>query len=207
MSNVKDENAITLAILVITIIILAIIASVSISAGKVSLDNTRLRNFYLKLEIVQKRVDNIVTQNEKYTDKYGNEIILKETGVQLTDAQKDFLSKTVGIEDVSYFKYFTEKDLEQYFDLTDIGHNVFIDFENRRIVSEDAVIANRKEHYVLENNTYFVKNSNINKNVGKLNEFKISGEIYGTQTYKIRVTPPSNIGDIRRKWNDSIQKK
>lgn len=205
MSNVKGENAITLAILVITIIILAIIASVSISAGKVSLDNTRLRNFYLKLEIVQKRVDNIVTKNEKYKDENGNEIILKETGAQLTEEQKNFLLNTVGIEDVSDFKYFTEDDLKQYFDLTDIGHNLFIDFENRRIVSEDAVIAKGKEHYVLENDTYFVENSNINKNVtDELGEFTVTAEKYGIQRYKIRVTPPSNIGDVRRGRESSI---
>lgn len=205
MSNIKDENAVTLMVLIITIIVLAIIAGISINAGQTSLESTRLRNFYLKLEIVQKRMDNVATKNEKYIDANGNEVVLKETGSKLTEEQKNFLLNTVGIKDISNFKYFTEEDLKQYFDLTDIGHNLFIDFENRKIVSEDAVIAKGKEHYVLENDTYFVENSNINKNVtDELGEFTVTAEKYGTQTYKIRITPPSNIGDVRRGRESSI---
>lgn len=204
MSNVKDENAVTLMVLVITIIVLVIIASISINAGQTSLESTRLRNFYLKLEIVQKRIDNVATKNEKYIDANGNEVVLKETGSKLTEEQKNFLLNTVGIEDVSNFKYFTEEDLKQYFDLTDIGHNVFIDFENRMIVSEDAVFAKGKEHYLLENDTYFVGDSNVNKNVGVIKGFQVTGEKYGTQKYKITVSNLSNIGDIRRRRNSSI---
>lgn len=207
MSNIKNENAITLMALVITIIIMTIIAGISISAGQVSLDNTKLRNFYLKLEIVQKRVDNIASQNETYIDASGNVVILKETGSELTEEQKNFLINTVKIEskNVGNFKYFTQEDLKQYFDLTDIGHNVFIDFENRRIVSEDPVIAKGEEHYVLENDTYFINNSNADKkNVGKLGVFTIAVEKYGTQKYKIKVTPPNNIGDIRRRRKSPI---
>ncbi len=205
MSNIKDENAVTLMVLIITIIVLAIIAGISINAGQTSLESTRLRNFYLKLEIVQKRMDNVATKNEKYIDANGNEVVLKETGSKLTEEQKNFLLNTVGIKDISNFKYFTEEDLKQYFDLTDIGHNLFIDFENRKIVSEDAVIAKGKEHYVFEDDTYFVENSNINKNVtDELGEFTVTAEKYGTQTYKIRITPPSNIGDVRRGRESSI---
>lgn len=205
MSNIKNENAITLMALVITIIVMAIIAGISISAGKVSLDSTKLRNFYLKLEIVQKRVDNIASQNETYIDASGKEVVLKKTGSELTEKQKNFLLKTVGIEDESDFKYFTEDDLKQYFDLTDIGHNLFIDFENRIIVSEDPVTAKGEEHYVLENDIYFINNSNADeKNVGNLGVFTITVEKYGTQRYKIKVTPPSNIGDVRRGRESSI---
>ena len=47
--------------------------------------------------------------------------------------------------------------------------------------------------------------SNINKNVtDELGEFTVTAEKYGTQTYKIRITPPSNIGDIRRGRESSI---
>ena len=135
MSNIKDENAVTLMVLIITIIVLAIIAGISINAGQTSLESTRLKNFYLKLEIVQKRMDNVATKNEKYIDANGNEVVLKETGSKLTEEQKNFLLNTVGIKDISNFKYFTEEDLKQYFYLTDIGHNLFIYFENRKIVS------------------------------------------------------------------------
>lgn len=199
MLNIKDENAITLAVLVITIIILAIIAGVSISAGQYSLESTKLKNFYLKLEIVQKKIDNVVTLNEKYIDTNGEEVILKEKGEQLSEEQKNFLINTVGINDASNFKYFTEEDLKEYFDLTDIGHNLFINFENRTIVSEDPVIAKGEKHYILEtNSTYYDENSN--KNVGTIGGLQVEGEIYGTQRYKIKVKQPSDkIGDIRRR--------
>lgn len=205
MSNVKDENAVTLMVLVITIIVLVIIASISINAGQTSLESTRLRNFYLKLEIVQKRVDNIASQNETYIDASGNVVILKETGEQLDNEQREFLKNVLGTEDVSNFKYFTENDLKNLFDLTDIGHNLFIDFENRMIVSADPVTAKGEKHYVLENDTYFINNSNADeKNVGNLGVFTITVEKYGTQRYKIKVTPPSNIGDVRRGRESSI---
>ena len=74
----KKQNGITLATLVITIVVLLIISVVTILNSTDSLESTRLKGFYTKLEFVQKRVDNIAATNESYIDSNGNTVYLKE---------------------------------------------------------------------------------------------------------------------------------
>ena len=84
----KNEKGITLVALIIIVAVLLIIASVSIYSGKEALDNVNLENFYMQLEIVQKRVDGIAATNESYTDSEGNKIEIKNQGKELNQSQK-----------------------------------------------------------------------------------------------------------------------
>ena len=79
-NNNQNDSGITLVVLIITIVIMLIIAGVSISTGTESLNSTRLNGFYMQLELVQKRVDDIATTNESYVDANGEIKYLKESG-------------------------------------------------------------------------------------------------------------------------------
>ena len=82
-----QEKGITLVGLIITVVVMLIIAGVSIYNGTESLNSTRLRGFYTQLEIVQKRVDDIAATDEKYNNKNGIEVNIKDSGRTLTQEQ------------------------------------------------------------------------------------------------------------------------
>ena len=202
----KNEKGITLAVLIITIILMVILASVSISIGTDSLDSTRLKGFYTQLEIIQKRVDDIATTNESYIDKSGNTIYLKKQGVAyagLKDAQKTSLQDIINSEiitsetenlgvDATNFRYFTVDDLENILELSDIDYNVFIDFDNRIIIAEDGIKIGDTTYHVLKNTTYFV-NQDTEKNVVK--SLGYTATQYRTGKCKVIVTAINVAGD------------
>ena len=69
-NNIKkrlaNEKGITLVALLITVIVMMIIVGISVDTGTESLDSTRLQGFYMQLETIQKRADDIATTNEGY---------------------------------------------------------------------------------------------------------------------------------------------
>lgn len=195
----KREDGITLAVLIITIVVILILAGVSVKIGTDSLDSTRLQGFYTQLEIVQKRVDDIATTNESYVDTEGNIIYLKEAGSDLTESQKVYLQNIIQSEelgvDVTKFKYFTIENIETILELSEIEYNLFIDFDNRIIVAEDGIKIGDKTYYVLENATYFVK-QDVDKNIGTIQSLSYQLTKYGKNNYKVIVTPNNTIGDV-----------
>lgn len=196
----KNEKGITLAVLIITIIVMVILASVSISIGTDSLDSTRLKGFYTQLEIIQKRVDDIATTNESYIDKSGRTIYLKEQGRNLTNAQKTLLTDVISHNEIPgvttieslNLRYFTKNDLEQYLDLSDMDYSVFIDFDNRIIIAEDGIKIGDTTYRVLKNTTYFV-NQDTEKNVVK--SLGYTATQYRTGKCKVIVTAINVAGD------------
>ncbi len=210
MLNLKSQRGITLAVLIITIVILIILSAVAIRAGTDSTQKTRLQAFYTQLEIIQKRVDDVASTNESYIDDSGSKINIKEQGgKELTDQQKGSLQKIIQSEnlgvDTGKFRYFTIEDLENLLDLMDMEYNVFIDFEDRIIVAEDGIRIGSETYYVLENATYFVE-QNTNKNKGTIQSLTYTVTQYGKDNYKVTVTPSNTIGDLVP-GNGSVQYK
>lgn len=202
---ISNNNGITLISLTITIIVLIIIASVSINIGTEAMDDARLDGFYMKLEIIQKRVDDIASTNEKYIIKNndGTETIveLKNTGSNLTGEQITFVDNVLqekeltNITSANNFRYFTSIELEEKLDLLEMEDNVFIDFNNRIVISESGVTIGEKTYYMLEDEKYFVEH-NEDKNVGTIEELNYTATLYGDNKYKVTVTPSNTIGDI-----------
>lgn len=194
----NNEKGITLVALIITVVVLLIIASVSIDVGTASLHNTRLQGFYTKLEIIQKRVDDVATTNESYVNDAGNVIYIKQQGADLTDAQKSFvqnilLEKSINVP-VDEFRYFTIADLESILDLAQLDCNVYIHFDSRTVIAEEGIEIGDNTYYMLENNIYFSKYNSAKLPI--LNEeepFSYSITEYGTEKYKVTVTPNYNI--------------
>lgn len=195
----KKESGITLVALVLTIVVLIIIGTISIRSGTESIDNTRLKGFYMQLEIVQKRVDDIATTNETYIDSEGNTIYLKEQGSVLTEEQTTSLNSILEAENITAqtddFKYFTVQDLKEKFDLTEIEYNVFVNFEKRIVIAENGIQIGDKMYYTLKNTTYFVE-QNTEKNTGTIESLEYKVLHYTGDTYKVKITPSNTIGDL-----------
>ena len=198
----KNEKGITLVALIIMVAILLIIASVSLYSGRDSLDNVNLNNFYMQLEIVQKRVDDIASTNEKYIDEDGNDIDIKNAGQELNQNQKAKLIKILEANNIDStniienFRYFTVQEIKDILDLTEIDYNLFINFEKRIIVAEKGITVEGISYHLLKNDMYFVE-QDINKNEGTIKSLKFGKPIkYINDTYKVSVRPENTIGDL-----------
>jgi len=201
--KLSNNKGITLIALTITVVIMMIIVGISVNVGTDSLDSTRLQGFYTQLEIIQKRVDDIVTTNEGYytTNEQGTRIyvdIKSQGGSDVTSSQIAFLQGILAEEELtnipaSEFRYFTIADLEEQLDLSEIDSNVFIHFASRTIISEEGIKVKEKTYHILKNNMYFV-DENITKNQGTL-ELTYDIKNYGSNSYKITVMP-NKIGDL-----------
>jgi len=200
--RLSNEKGITLVSLLVTVFVMLIIVAVAVNVGTDSVDSTRLQAFYTQLEIIQKRADDIATTNEGYyiTNSNGTKTyvdIKTQGGSTITSSQASFLQGILSAEGitapVSEFRYFTIANLKEQLDLSEIEHNVFIHFGTRTIVSDKGVSANGEMYYVLKNNIYFAE-QDTTKNEGTL-ELTYNITIYGTNNYKITVTP-NTVGDL-----------
>lgn len=173
----KQEKGITLIALMVTIIVMIIIASIAIKTGLDSLDETELQGFYTQLDIVQKKVDEIVISNENYN----------LLGIELTSTQKSNLQNILNTKlssldlNSSSFRYFTVEKLKDELGLSNINYAVFIHFESRTIVAEEGITIKGITYYISNNTTYYV-DSTENKGKVKTLEFKIISP-YGKEYY------------------------
>lgn len=200
--SLSNQRGITLISLIVTVFVMSIIIAVSIDSGTESVDDTRLKGFYTQLEIIQKRVDDIVTTNEGYyiTNSDGTKTYVDiETagGSAITSSQASFLQGILDDEGIttptSEFKYFTVANLEDQLDLSEVENNVFIHFKTRTVVSEKGVKVNGETYYILKNNVYFAE-EDTTKNEGTL-ELTYNIVKYGANNYKITVTT-TTVGDL-----------
>jgi hypothetical protein len=199
----KEPKGITLVALVIIVTVLLIIASISINYGSESFNNTRLQGFYMKLEIIQKRVDDIATTNEVYIDAEGNTIYLKEQGTAHENwggDRQDSLKAIIQSEgaelnlSIENFKYFTSEQLNSILNLSEIEYDVFIDFDNRVVIAENGIAVNGVTYHMLKNSVYYAKQNN--KNVGTIESLSYVIVKYG-DNYKVTVTPSNSVGDLK----------
>lgn len=202
--KISNERGVTLIALIITIIIMIIIIGLSVDIGMDSLDSTRLQAFYMQLETIQKRADDIAITNEGYyiknADGTRTYIDLKTSGGSaLTSSQKSILQGILSSEGVgispSEFRYFTVANLDEQLELKQMEYNVFIHFDSRTVIAENGITINGKTYYMLENDMYYAE-QDTSKNQGTI-ELTYDPTIYGKNKYKITVTP-NTVGDLTK---------
>ena len=216
--KISSEKGITLVALIITVVVMLIIAGISVSTGLESADSTRLQGFYTKLEIIQKRADDIAVTNESYIDSEGNVVYLKEAGTAYVDLSSDkqtTLQEIVAnegegiITNVDKFRYFTIQQVEDLLDISEIGYNVFIDFETRTVIAEQGITVNGETYHILKNNIYYAQ-QNKKKKEGDIISLGYNIYHYGTSKYKIIVMPSNAVGDLNIggtiKWKKTTTK-
>lgn len=190
-SILKGDKGITIISLIVIVVIMIIVASVSIDIGTDSINSTRLKGFYSELEIIQKRVDDIISTNETYIDENNVAVALKDSGTELTGAQQESLQTILTVENISLqptdFKYFTTEDLENKLDLLDMNYNVFINFENRIVIAENGITIEDETYYVLKNTIYFVEQNT--KDTVTIESLDYTVTQYGKDKFKVVITP------------------
>lgn len=205
INNIKSsEKGITLVALLVTVAVMLLIVGISVNTGMESADSTRLKGFYTRLEIVQKRVDDIATTNESYIDSEGNVIYLKQAGTAYADLaadKKTALQEIVAnegegiITNVETFRYFTKEEVKSILDLSEIEYNVFIDFNTRTVIAEQGITANGENYHILKNSIYYAQ-QNETKNEGEITSLEYNVTPYGTGKYKVVITPSNTVGDL-----------
>lgn len=193
----NSNKGITIIALIISITIMLILASISIGTSMDSIYNTQLKGFYTRLDIVQKRVDEIASTNETYIDNNGNPIDIKKMGIEFKDLdieKKEALINILNYQNLNVnpesFRYFSAEELYSIMDLSEIEYNVFIDFDNRLVIAADGININGKMYYMLEHNMYFPKYEEVKKpKLNTENPLIYSITNYGADKYKIVITP------------------
>lgn len=193
----NTQRGITLVALMITIVILLILLTVTITVGFSQIDSMKLKDFYTKLEIAQNGVEKIVETNEKYKDDSGNIICLKDLGTTPSDEQKTLIG-SLGFDSTN-FRYFTSEQVKDELEISGVELNLLIDFKNKKIINPEGIEIKGQKYYMLKSQKYSVT-ANADKNKADKNisdvDFSYTVEKYGTDLYKIKVTPV-NIGDIK----------
>lgn len=203
----KNESGITLIVLVIVIAVMLILASVALKSGTESINNTLLKGFYTQLEIVEKRVDEIASNDEYYIDENGKTIYLIKAGLAKsdTDFPWDILTKILSAEGgnpnddyVEEFRYFTKDEVKTILGIKNIDYSLFINFDERIVIAKEGITLGNKTYYMLESTTYFVKHySETEKDV----DFTVSAKKLTDGKYKI-VIIPKNTGNSIIKYKE-----
>lgn len=157
----KNEKGITLLILVITILLMIILAGATINYGVNSLNTVKLQNFSYELQQIQGKVDSIYEKIKLGDESYiilGNEITDSEKAMNtlnmvkginylnILDSQRD---QYYYQENFSYYRYLTERELENLFDITSNPGDVIINFTTREVISVDGFEYEGRTYYTL----------------------------------------------------------
>lgn len=134
----KDNKAITLVALVLTIVILLILASVITYSGADAIKNAKVTEFISKMQLMQQKVDSFVegkTEEETNNLNIGNQ--------ELTSAQEQILQTAKNNNEITGeiadFIYLNKQELVDKFDIEDIDDEYIINFKTREVVSVNGV--------------------------------------------------------------------
>ncbi len=157
----RNEKGITILILTITIILMVILAGATINYGVNSLNAAKFQNFSYELQQIQGKVDSIYEKIKLGDESYiilGNEITDSEKAMNtlnmvkginylnILDSQRD---QYYYQENFSYYRYLTEDNLENIFDITSNPGDVIINFTTREVISVDGFEYEGRTYYTL----------------------------------------------------------
>ena len=148
MKIFKNNNAITLMSLVITIIILIILAAVGTYSGIQIVNSSKLHAFTAELKIMQTQV------NELYDKDSRNEInantIGKDISTVQTQADKVFTASESGITtDITRYRYYDRETIEDL-GIEGVEGEFFVNISKRSVVSYDGLKYDGETYYTLE---------------------------------------------------------
>lgn len=157
----RSEKGITMIVLIITVLLMAILATVMINSGGNSLETVKLQNFNYEMQQVQGKVDALYEKIKLGNEEY---IIL---GNQITDSQEamDTLKNVKGInysgildsqreeyyyqDNFTYYRYLTQNDLKNLFDITSEPGDMIINFKTREVISVKGFVYEGRTYHTL----------------------------------------------------------
>ena len=147
--NLKSLKGVTLTILIITVIVLSILASVTVTVSMSGLDETKKYNFVSELELVQQKMLVINKEIELGTTAYENIGISYDN---LNETLKEEVRKILnqnGITDYSKYTYMSKSDLEKI-GLKNMEQDVIISYGNLDVYSYNGIKIDGKMYYSIE---------------------------------------------------------
>lgn len=167
----KNERGITLVILIITVLVMIILIAAGIAYGTTSIGEMRLQNFSYEIQQIQGRVDSTHEKMKAESDRepsyvtlnnrmVGSNITVSEEAMdtlkKVTKNKIDYRTITTDNEDYYYnrvdtmYRYFSKKDLEDFFDIKNANQDVIINFKTREVISVKGQKYQETVYYRLE---------------------------------------------------------
>ncbi len=128
----KEEKAITLVSLIITVVLMLIIITVTYNVGNNLTQSVELQEIYTQVDIIQASLANIIQ-----------------------DTNEDKLNEYKINENEDKFVEYTPKELEKNFDITGITQNAWINWKTRQVY----MLYNNEQIYSIAN---YVENEETN---------------------------------------------
>lgn len=139
----KKEKGITLVSLVVTIIILAILASIATYSGTSVIKSAKLTAFTTELEIMQTQVNAIYQENNQ-TEVYGQEI----TGDIKTQADIVFTPEESAITSEEGYRYWSNEEIRKL-GIEGVKQDFFVNLSKRSVVSFKGLEYEGEKYYTL----------------------------------------------------------
>lgn len=140
-----SEKGITLVSLVITIIVLAIITGIAVSASTDSIKSAKRTAFITELEMIQEKVNTIYEKrklNEEDIEYYNS------LGQDVSKVEASKLLQILKGQSSMGYLYFSKEDLKKL-DLDNISQDVIINFNTRDVVSLTGIEIDGNTYYKL----------------------------------------------------------
>lgn len=145
MRKIKDNNGITLVVLIITVILMLVLASVTIYTGIDTYKQARVVEYVQEMQLIQSKVDEIVvTSSKEDLLKLGTEVTSNE---QIDAIGSAYANGEVTSNDKTTYRYLSKNDLNNIFSIDDSSDDVMINFATREVVSVNGVKYNEITYY------------------------------------------------------------
>lgn len=201
MKKLKNNKAITLMSLVITIIILIILASVGTYSGIQVINSSKLTAFTTELKIMQTQVNKLYderTNDEETIDGLGKEISTVQT-----QADKVFTAIVNEIDNREGYRYYDQETIKNL-GIEGVEGEFFVNVQKRSVVSYEGL--------KYEGNTYYTLNQlpdslyNVEYQASQEQpDFDVEYGYLENGRYKITISNINYNGNIS-KWQIKYQK-
>lgn len=192
----RNEKGITLVALGITIIVLSILAAVSISTGKKTIEGNKVIAFINELKIVQSEV-NIIVEKQRNGDTSYDSI-----GTKISDLDTETLAKLASgcfkgktAEEMAEFKYYKISDLKRM-GIDNVEQEVVINLKTREVLSVNGIQDSGKMCYKLEDfpsESYNVAEIPTIENTLKEGDYVWYEDAFGTKQKCVVLYGPENV--------------
>ena len=191
----RNEKGITLVALGVTIIVLSILAAVSISTGKKTIEGNKVIAFINELKIVQSEV-NIIVEKQRNGDTSYDSI-----GTKISDLDTETLAKLASgcfkgktAEEMAEFKYYKISDLKRM-GIDNVEQEVVINLKTREVLSVNGIQDSGKMCYKLEDfpsESYNVAEIPTIENTLKEGDYVWYEDAFGTKQKCVVLYGPEN---------------
>ena len=148
MKNItKDNKAITLVALIITIVIMLILGSVTIYTGLDTYKLSKINAFVIEMQLIQAKVDELMDTKPKEELLQLGISIFDTTDEVKINFEEAFENGEIKIGDLNTCRYFTKDELLQIFDIEDAYSDVTICFDTREVVSAKGIEYEEIKYY------------------------------------------------------------